>query len=404
MNRMLANKETFNLKSVITDDWGGSHRIAIDLEALSNAEDWKLGIDLPDNYRIDQIYGAELTQEGDKIYISGASWNKYLSQGSKTEIILIIDEGNSGSLPPMDTQFIYANSNDNFVEQDQSQSSPIINTDSQITQDWEGGYKLELAIEAESEANNWQIDFNLPYSIREVYGVDLTDNGNGNYTIKGQNDQVNLQSGQSIKPIFIIDDYGQSALELNVTNFSAAMPEAPPEIMEPISAPAPVEPESDRKMIVSPSITEDWEGGYKLELAIEAESEANNWQVNFNLPYEIREVYGVDLIDQGNGNYTIMGQNDQVNLQQGQSIKPIFIVDDYGQQALNPQFDDSVAFVEPEPEPASPVVVNPEPAAPVNIPETQAQSVGQNGQFSYGEALQKNFLFFEANRSGALGP
>jgi endoglucanase len=28
--------------------------------------------------------------------------------------------------------------------------------------------------------------------------------------------------------------------------------------------------------------------------------------------------------------------------------------------------------------------------------------VGQRGKFSYGEALQKNFLFFEANRSGAL--
>ena len=30
--------------------------------------------------------------------------------------------------------------------------------------------------------------------------------------------------------------------------------------------------------------------------------------------------------------------------------------------------------------------------------------VGQSGQFSYGEALQKNFLFYEANRSGDLGP
>ncbi len=30
--------------------------------------------------------------------------------------------------------------------------------------------------------------------------------------------------------------------------------------------------------------------------------------------------------------------------------------------------------------------------------------VEQSGQFSYGEALQKNFLFYEANRSGDLGP
>ena len=41
---------------------------------------------------------------------------------------------------------------------------------------------------------------------------------------------------------------------------------------------------------------------------------------------------------------------------------------------------------------------------PVNIPETPGQSVGQRGKFAYGEALQKNFLFYEANRSGDLGP
>ena len=76
MNKVLVNQETFNLKSVITDDWGSWHRIAIDLEALSNTDNWKIGIDLPADYRIDQIYGAELTQEGGKTYIAGACWNK----------------------------------------------------------------------------------------------------------------------------------------------------------------------------------------------------------------------------------------------------------------------------------------------------------------------------------------
>ena len=51
---MLVNKETFNLKSTITDDWGGSHRVVLDLEALATAKDWKFEISLPDSYRIDQ--------------------------------------------------------------------------------------------------------------------------------------------------------------------------------------------------------------------------------------------------------------------------------------------------------------------------------------------------------------
>lgn len=85
-------------------------------------------------------------------------------------------------------------------------------------------------------------------------------------------------------------------------------------------------------------IVEDWNGGYKLELDVTAELDLNNWEVDISLPYSIREAYGVDIIDRGNGNYTLTGQNGWANLDQGQSIKPIFVVDDYGQQAVVPEF------------------------------------------------------------------
>lgn len=90
------------------------------------------------------------------------------------------------------------------------------------------------------------------------------------------------------------------------------------------------------------SITEDWSGGYKFELSLTAESNAEDWQVNLNLPYAIKAAYGVDLVDNGNGNYTISGQNDQASLYQGQSIKPIFVIDDYSQEAVLPQLDSSM--------------------------------------------------------------
>ncbi|NJK54724.1 MAG: cellulase, partial [Pleurocapsa sp. SU_5_0] len=156
---------------------------------------------------------------------------------------------------------------------------------------------------------------------------------------------------------------------------------------------------SNKIFITDSLITEDWDGGYKLELDLSAKSDANDWQLDFNLPYSIQAAYGVDLIDNGNGNYSINGQNDQVNLASGQSIKPILIIDDGGQEALKLEFD-SVDMVTPEPEPMNPPASTP--STPVTIPDASGQPVGQQGKFAYGEALQKNFLFFEANRSGAL--
>ncbi|MEY2858786.1 MAG: hypothetical protein RLZZ74_3099, partial [Cyanobacteriota bacterium] len=289
-----------------------------------------------------------------------------------------------------------------------------------ITEDWQGGYRLELDLTAEAKAQDWQLDFSLPYKIKAAYGVDLMDNGDGNYSIKGQNDQSTLELGQSIKPVFIIEDGGKEALELKITG-SSVMGEMTP--MMPGEAPVaetpmmPGETLADGKINVTPSIIEDWNGGYKLELDLKAESAVNNWKLDFDLPYEIKAAYGVDLMDNGDGHYTIQGQNDQVNLTSGQSINPILVIEDGGKEAVKPEFSmpepvstpDPVSMPEPviTPDPVSmPEPVNiPDPVItpePVNIPDTSGQPVGQSGQFSYGEALQKNFLFFEANRSGAL--
>ena len=197
---MLVNKETFNLKSTVTDDWGGSHRLVLNLEALATAKDWELGISFPDDYVIDQIYGGEVVQREGKNYISGKSWNGTLEQGENTEIILIVHEGNSSNSDPIQPEFIFADSTNS------DSTSPQLKTNSQIVEDWAGGYKVELEISAESQADDWTLDFELPYNIAETYGVDIVNNRDGSYTIDGQNDQVNLSAGQTVKAIFIIED------------------------------------------------------------------------------------------------------------------------------------------------------------------------------------------------------
>ncbi|MEM7761079.1 MAG: hypothetical protein AAF298_23560, partial [Cyanobacteria bacterium P01_A01_bin.40] len=330
-------------------------------------------------------------------------------------------------------------------------------TNALISDVWENGYKIEIDLTAESDVSDWLLDFDFPHQVREVYGVDLTDNGNNSYSLSGQNDQASLEQGQSIKAVFIVDRLGGDASLPVFGQTDISMEEMEMEVIEVVSEPLAaeleaMEPEMEEAMeplgndsmvveesevmaetgsplMASSSITEDWDQGYKVEVNLSAESDVNDWKLDFSLPYEISAAYGVDLVDNGNGSYTISGQNDQASLSEGSTIQSVFIVDDNGQQALEPQFGDAIKTVEVESEAAPATNSNsddaeleleatpatnsnsenneqviPEPAAPVNIPETQAQSVGQNGQFSYGEALQKNFLFFEANRSGALGP
>jgi len=86
------------------------------------------------------------------------------------------------------------------------------------------------------------------------------------------------------------------------------------------------------------TIAEDWNGGYKLELLLSNDQGAENWALNFNLPYKISAAYGVDLIQNSDGSYQISGQNGWGNLAPGQTVNPIFIVEDQGQAAQVPQF------------------------------------------------------------------
>lgn len=176
-------------------------------------------------------------------------------------------------------------------------------------------------------------------------------------------------------------------------------------------------------------ISEDWNGGYKLEIDLTAESSVNDWVIDFKLPLTITEAYGVDLIDNGNGNYSIKGQNDQVNLTEGQSIQPLFIIEDNGQEAILPEFitvdsNPSPSVIEEDSEtgtiPTIPaettlipestdgeteLVSNPEITNSEFTIENQGiiNSQPSSGQFNYGEALQKSFFLYEANRSGELG-
>ncbi|MEM8832190.1 MAG: cellulose binding domain-containing protein, partial [Cyanobacteria bacterium P01_G01_bin.19] len=211
---MLVNKNTFNIKSKITDDWGNGHRLEIDIEALRLAPGWELEIDVPEDYNVRGIYGAELIDKSGKTYISGMSWNQTLSKGDNIEVVLVIDEGDSSHLDPIEPKFVYGNSKPTKTKPTKTTKNKLSATSS-ITEDWNGGYKLELDINAQASAKNWSLDFELPYEISAAYGVDLINNGNCSYTIKGQNNQATLNKGQTISSVFIVQDGGGEATTPN---------------------------------------------------------------------------------------------------------------------------------------------------------------------------------------------
>jgi hypothetical protein len=156
-------------------------------------------------------------------------------------------------------------------------------------------------------------------------------------------------------------------------------------------------------------IVEDWNGGFKAELDFSTnENITDGWQLQFEAPFEIQEIYGAEVVKNENNQYTIgnLDWNEQVAANSRQQI--IIIANDFGQPAQKAtDFQlllDNQSTAQPvEPTPEQPPVEEPkQPVTPEQPPVVEPESKPQTGQFRYGEALQKSFLFFEANRSGKL--
>ncbi len=241
-------------------------------------------------------------------------------------------------------------------------------TNATITNSWNGGYKLVVDITSDSTVDDWILNFDLPHTIRGAYGgIDLVDNGNGSYSISGNNARRrDLDPGETARAVFIIDyaDGEDIIPEFNIdpllnrssavtsslqaedivsnavaSNSSTPVSSSTDTITQDVDTSADIATESsDSPVSASSRITNDWNGGYKIEVDISAESATDDWTLNFDFPYQIRNAYGVDLTDNGNGTYSISGQRSGQDLSAGESTRAVFIINDGGNDAVAPTF------------------------------------------------------------------
>ena len=193
---------------------------------------------------------------------------------------------------------------------------------SYISKNWGSGYKLEVDLTSESVIEDWKLDFKLPQgsTIRDTYGVELVDNGSGNYSISGTGSRETVRPGEIDKAIFVIDTKNTQAI---VPNFK----------LDALTA-------TSSKITTASEIVADWKGGYKLEVDISSKANVSDWKLEFKLPVgrTIRSAYGVELSDNGDGKYSINGTGSKQDLEVGEKAKAIFIIDDSGKSSIVPRF------------------------------------------------------------------
>ena len=175
---------------------------------------------------------------------------------------------------------------------------------SYISEDWIGGYKLEVDLTTKFDTKDWHLDFNLPngYNIRDAYGIDLADNGNNNYTISGQGNYADLEPGEQTKAIFIIDENGQDAITPLFTASGNDNNLMGSTMSEPVSAPQTEPAPSTPASLSSSAISVSFEG-HSANTRYDYNAQSKDWKVDWT--YQVDKFGTISNSDAHSGNNSL---------------------------------------------------------------------------------------------------
>lgn len=261
--------------------------------------------------------------------------------------------------------------------------------DFEIKNQWGDGFQGSISIvnNGQKSIDNWVLKFDAPFEITQIWNAEILSQEGNRYTVRYADWNKDIAPENDISLGFIgksdSDSIGQpSNFSLNGVESG---PSGTPEPTDP--APLPqisigdiVVSEADKAALFEVSLTEAIDKPvtvrYKTtdDTAVAgSDYEAQSGSVTFD-PGETSTLIRVNLLDNNVGEPTEAFSLSLSRPQNGQ------LADSSGVATI--QDNDGTT--------------------PINPPAPMPEPVPQAGQFNYGEALQKSFLFYEANRSGPL--
>lgn len=288
-----------------------------------------------------------------------------------------------------------------------SGSDPII---WQINDDWGGGYTATMTITntGQTAIQNWTVSFDLGVSLVNSWNADLIAHSGGRYTFSNASWNGTIEPGGTV-------DFGlqaSSSTDTTPANISFnGVPitgDEPQDDPLPDPDPVPDPPQEEGSMTVS--IINAWGNGFTAEASMAVEESVEGWQLSFDFPYAIAQIWDAQLVSQGAGQITIMDVGYNASIQNGGEIRFGFNGTGSGAtsgELLYPQAvtlstgtngggnDGGNGETPPSPDDSDGGIPPAEPTEP-------GDGKVQLGVFNYAEAMQKSLYFYDAQRSGDL--
>ncbi|MGD1897346.1 MAG: glycoside hydrolase family 9 protein [Phormidesmis sp.] len=161
------------------------------------------------------------------------------------------------------------------------------------------------------------------------------------------------------------------------------------------------------------SVENSWDSGFvgRIQFKNITDKPLNGWQFQFVAPFEVKEIWGADIVQLQGNLISVKPKTWNRQIAVGDDISFGFVGEPKTgsiTDAFNQPRDFSLNGSQPLPPVSSPPVSSPPVSSPpVSSPPGPSPTPDEitppaDPRFSYGEALQKSFLFYEAQRAGDL--
>ncbi len=270
--------------------------------------------------------------------------------------------------------------------------------DFNLENQWNQGFKGSISITNNSQEslNGWVLEFEAPFKITQIWNAEILSQEGNRYTIRYADWNQDIASGETLSFGFLGKSNTGSVGQPSDFNLNGQDIEPPGTPTEP-TPPTPTPSEPPQISINNINVIEgtDDQAVFRVEL-----SEASSQQVSVQYATsDETAIAGSDYINTSGTLTFDPGETSKlirVNLVDNDiaEVRETFLLNLSRPQ--NSQISDpsGVASIEDTDTPIAPPAPTPPQPGPSPTP--------QPGTFNYGEALQKSFLFYEANRSGPL--
>ena len=279
-----------------------------------------------------------------------------------------------------------------------------------VDDDWGSGYTATLTINntGQSPIENWTISFDLGVSLVNSWNANLITHSGERFTFSNASWNGNIQPGGSVSFGLQAGSSVDTTPENIAFNGVPITGDDPNDDPLPNPDPSPDPPQGNGSMTIR--IINSWGSGFTAEAFVPVDESVEGWQISFDFPYSITQIWDAQLINQSGGQVTIKDAAYNASVSSGAEIRfgfngsgggttsgehlyPTNVNlsagsnggnDDNGDGETPPLPDDSDGGIPPA-EPTEPGDGKP-----------------QLGAFNYAEAMQKSLYFYDAQRSGDL--